>query len=190
MRQKNSSRDQLVRSSDRRIKHLMIQTLESFEDAFPDIDSTRDGEIFKAGLRTAFNDVMRAQRDELHDYEVEYRPLKLTNDNTLAVTRTFMQTVQKIEFGIDNQPYMRICVSEEHANVLDAIRAEFGAGVLYDTTDTLYQSDKQVVLEIVGVLSCVDRVLPRMDKYRLHPDVRKNYLRWRTEVVELYRNNG
>lgn len=182
MKKQNQSSDQLSKSLDRRSRHLMVQTLQRFEDAFPDVDNTRQGQIFKSDLRNMFNDVMRAQRDELNDYEVEYRPLRMTDNGTLAMTQSFMQTVQKVEFGSrGTTPFMKIFSSTEHARVLDAIRIEFGAGVLYPDAGGL-------VLEIVGTESCVNCVLPIMDKYRLMEQVGVKYREWRGEVVRHYRS--
>jgi hypothetical protein len=157
----------------------MIRTLEKFEKSFPGMQSEQDSQIFKGDLRTMFNDVIRAQRDELREYQVDYRPLKLTDDNILAMTRTFMETVQKIEFG--DKPSIRIYAASDKASVLDAIRAEFGTGVLYS-------SNESIVLEIVGVQSCVDCVLPIMDRYRLHDSKRSEYRLWRQEIVRTYRS--
>lgn len=185
MKKQNQSLDQLSKSLDRRSRHLMVQTLQKFEDAFPDVDNTRQGQVFKADLRNMFNDVMRAQRDELNDYEVEYRPLRITDNGTLAMTQSFMQTVQKVEFGSrGSTPFMKIFSSQEHARVLDAIRIEFGAGVLYMNTAT------EMVLEIVGVESCVNSVLSCMDRYRLHEKIGTAYKVWRSEVVRLYQEQG
>lgn len=157
----------------------MIRSLEKFEDRFPDLDDTREGQIYKGDIRNAFNDVIRAQRDELRDYDVDYRPLKLTDDNTLALTQTFMQTVQRIEF--DDKPSIRFHAGNDHRRVLDALRSELGTGVIVAENDGL-------VLEIVGVQSCVDSVLCIMDRYRLHAQVRTKYLEWRDQVVKLYRS--
>jgi len=160
----------------------MIQTLEQFEDMFPDIDSTKQGHIFKGGIRNAFNDVIRAQRDELLDYEVDFRPLRMTNDNVLAMTQTFMQTVQHVEMDIyADVPRLRIYGDKNRAKVLDSVRLEFGTGVIY-------QEDDRLVLEIVGTQSCVDCVLSIMDRYRLHANVHGKYQEWRSEVVRLYRS--
>jgi len=176
----NPSREQLSKSLDRRIKHLMIRVLEKFEDRFPDVDDTRDGQVFKGDMRTAFNDVIRAQRDELRDYDVEYRPLKLTDDNVLALTQTFMQTVQGIEF--DDKPSVRFYASHSYRNVLDALRNEIGVGVVYKDGDNL-------VLEICGVRDCVSSVLLIMDRYRLHTNVSSKYVIWRDNVVKMYQQS-
>lgn len=182
MKKQNQSSDQLSKSLERRSMHLMIQTLQKFEDAFPDVDQTRQGGIFKADLRNMFNDVIRAQRDELNDYEVEYRPLRITGNGVLALTQSFMQTVQKVEFGwTGEKPFLKIFSSRDHARVLDAVRIEFGAGVLY-------QQDDGLVLEIVGVEVCANSVLPLMDKYRLLEQVGAKYREWRVEVVRRYRS--
>lgn len=182
MSKSNPSRDQLSKSLDRRIRHLMIRTLERFEDAFPTEDESREGQVFKGDLRNMFNDVLRAQRDELHDYEIEYRPLRMTDDNVLAMTPTFLQSVQAIDMTVDgDMPCIRIYASHDHAKVLEAVRAEFGTGVVHA------ESAEQVVLEIVGVQSCVDSVLPIMDRYRLHASVRAKYQSWRSQVVKLYK---
>ena len=160
----------------------MIRMLEKFEDTFPDLDDTREGQIFKGDIRNVFNDAMRAQRDELRDYDVEYRPLQLTADNTLAMTQTFMKSVQRVEFGFgEAKPYLMMFADADHRKVLDALRLEFGAGVVHEDGESL-------VLEIVGTQSCVDCVLPIMDRYRLHSSVLSDYRAWRDQVVKLYRS--
>jgi hypothetical protein len=95
----NPSRDQLGKSTERRIKSLMIRTLEKFESLFPDIDNSHEGQLFKGDIRNIFNDAIRAQRSEFDDYSIEYRPLRMNPDNTLAITQSFIQTVQLMEFG-------------------------------------------------------------------------------------------
>lgn len=180
----NPSRDQLAKSLDRRIRNLMIRTLEQFEDSFPNEDNSRDGQIFKGNLRNMFNDVLRAQRDELHDYEIEYRPLRMTDDNTLAMTPAFLQTVQRIDLELlNNVPIIKLYSSADHAKVLEAVRSEFGTGVISRL------ADESLVLEIVGIRSMIDSVLPIMDRYSLHADVRAKYRAWRSEVVKLYRGD-
>lgn len=179
----NQSQEQLLLSTERRIKHLMVGTLESFEDRFPDLQSSRDGAIFKAGIRTKFNDALRAQRDELRDYDVEYRPLRIDPDaGTLTKTRTFMETVELIQFVEGDRPGIKIYAAPEKARVLESVRNEFGAGVLYLT------DDERIVLEIAGTESCAECVLSIMDKYRLADRVRKQYQSWRQHVVDQYRS--
>lgn len=185
MKNINQSLDQLSKSLERRSKHLMIQTLQKFEDAFPDVDQTREGKIFKTELRNMFNDVMRAQRDELNDYDIEYRPLRMSDNGTLAMTQSFMQTVQKVDFGFrDHIPFLKIFSNQEHVRVLDAIRIEFGCGVLYAL------ENGEVVLEIVGTKTCAECVLVLMDKYRLHDKTISAYRSWRSQVVKAYQEQG
>lgn len=157
----------------------MITILEKFEDRFPEIDDSRVGQVFKGDIRNAFNDVMRAERDELRDYDIEYRPLKFNDDSTLAMTRTFMKTVQKIEFG--DKPSIRFYAGMDHGRVLEALRDELGAGVIVNEGDVL-------TLDIAGIQSCVDSVLPLMDRYSIHSNLRPQYVKWRESVVDLYRN--
>lgn len=179
----NPSREQLSKSLDRRVKHLMIRMLEKFEDTFPDLEETREGRIFKTDIRNAFNDVMRAQRDEIRDYDVEYRPLQLTNDNILAITQTFLRTVQKVDFGFteDKNPYVEFYGSGESMSVLNALRAEMDAGILLNSKD-------EWSLLIAGTATVVNSVLPIMDRYRLHGSVAPEYGKWRDEVVRVYRS--
>jgi hypothetical protein len=177
MRQ-NLSKDQLKKSVERRVKHLMVQTLSNFDQSF---EKSRTGDIFKSTLKTACNDVIRAQRDELNDYEVEYRPLRLTDDNVLALTKTFMETVQRIDFVEGKNPRMIIRANKEKWKVMSAIRSEIGTGILYISGD-------EVRLEIVGLQSCVDFVLPVMDNYVINQDVRSRYTAWRLYIVNQYRS--
>lgn len=177
------SRDQLTRSLDRRIKHLMIRVLEKFEDRFPDVDDTRDGQVFKGDIRTAFNDVMRAQRDELRDYDIEYRPLQLTDDNVLAITQTFLRSVQRVDFGFTESysPYVEFYGDKNSAEVLAALRNEMEAGVII-------RDQNDLSLLITGVNTIVNSVLPIVDRYRLHSKVSPQYDEWRDQVVKSYRS--
>lgn len=176
---RNPSANQLTSSLDRRVKHLMINTLEKFEDRFPDINDSRSGQVFKGDLRNMFNDVMRAQRDELSDYDIDYRPLKITDDNVLAMTQTFMETIQKVEF--EDKPSIRFYASFDRRRVIEALRTEFDAGVIINDSTGL-------VLEIIGVEDMVRSVLPVMDRYRLHANVNPCYGKWREGIVKLYRS--
>jgi hypothetical protein len=160
----------------------MVQTLNQFEDRFPDIENSRDGSLFKSDIKTACNDVIRAQRDEIYDYDIEYRPLRLNTDQSLLVTKSFMEAVQRIEFIAGDKPAMKIYASSDRSRVLAAARAEFGVGVIY------HDSPDIIILEITGVDSCVNCVLNIMDKYRLHESVREQYKAWREYLVELYRS--
>jgi hypothetical protein len=178
---KRTSRDQLSDSLVRRQKHLMVKLLDSFERHYPEDPSGRTAALFKGDIKTACNDVIRCTRDELRDYTIEYTPLRLGDDNVLALTREFLQTVQKVEFDFSNQPCIRFYASNEKRRVLDAVRAEFGDGVMYE-------EDEGVVLQIVGLDSCVRSVLPIMDKYRFQSKVRVEYNVWRKEVVKAYKD--
>jgi len=190
----NPSREQLSKSFDRRTKHLMIRTLEKFEDTFPDLDETREGRIFKGDIRNAFNDVMRAQRDEIRDYDVDYRPLKMTDDNTLAMTQTFMQAVQGVNFGFSEEttlslrvrPFFEIYAATNKRHILESLRTEFGTGAVSNINRT--DTGEGLMLQIVGTQSCVDCVLPIMDRYRLHGVVEPKYAEWRDQVVKIYRS--
>ncbi len=183
-RRVNRSHEQLSKSQRRRLSHLMVQCLQKFESAFPDFEDSRDGGRYKNDLKNAFNDAMRAANDELNDYDIEYRPLRMGEDNILALTRTMMETVTKITFAAPYDPFggfpeMNIHAGADRAKVLDAVRAEFDAGVLFKDDDGL-------VLCIAGLQDCL-KAIPIMDKYRLAPGVRDQYKEWRQEVVAMYR---
>lgn len=175
------SREQLAKSNERRVKTLMVRTLTKFEDLYPHEQRSREAGVFKGEIKTMFNDVIRASRDELNDYEIDYRPLRVTNEDRLALTRTFLATVQKVEFGYHEKPFIKIYAHPDHLDVLRAIRSEFNAGVIY-------VSDGGIVLEIVGTEDCVKCVLPIMDRYALHSKVQTDYQSWRQEVVKKYRS--
>lgn len=178
----NPSREQLAKSQSRRVSALMVRTLQKFEDTFPDLDRTREGRTYKGDIKAMFNDVMRAARDELNDYVLDYRPLHLTENNTLAISRTFLETTQVIEFTFTDSgvPSVTFQAHMDKLPILEAMRAEFGAGVV------CIVGEDRGLLQIVGIEACVDSVLPRMDKFRLHSDVRQRYVEWRSQVVDRY----
>ena len=76
----------------------MVRLLESFERHYPEDNKSL---TFKSDIKTACNDVMRCTRDELRDYTVEYTPLRLDDNNSLALTRSFLETVKKVDFGFE-----------------------------------------------------------------------------------------
>jgi|APGre2960657404_1045060.scaffolds.fasta_scaffold07881_2 hypothetical protein len=176
------SRDQLLKSSERRIKHLMVQTLTKFEDRFQDLANSNYGEIFKSDLRNAFNDAIRAQRDELYDYQIEYRPLKLNSDNTIMATKTFLDALQSIEFIDGDRPGIRIKSHLQDSKLLDAIRSELGAGVLYSL-------EKVIIFEIRGLEDSINCVLPLLDRCKFNEGVRNKYLVWRKVIVTKYQGD-
>ena len=94
----NESQVFLSESIERRIKHLMIQTLNKFENNFTNLKDDHNGILYRNDIKNSFNDVIRATRDEIRDYEIEYRPMKLRENNILSLTKTFFETVKKIEF--------------------------------------------------------------------------------------------
>lgn len=173
----NASRDQLIKSQDRRLKHLMIRILEGFEN-YREIETQEDLK-YKAQIRTIFNDVIRAQREELREYEVEYCPLKVTNENTVIFTNQFLNNVHQIHYGFRAQkPYISIYGD---IRTLEALRAQFSSGVIF-------MEETKSVLEIVGLDNCINSVLPHIDKYLLASGSRLDYKKWRLEVIGIYRS--
>jgi hypothetical protein len=153
----------------------MVTTLCKFEEAFPDIAEERDGERFKSTIRTIFNEAIRANANELADYEVDFRPLRVT-DEAVTMTRTFMETVERIEFT--EVPGIKIYASAEKRKVLDAIRSELDGGIVYEYKEGL-------VLHIAGLEDCIS-VIPAFDLYRMLGPVKARYTEWRRRVVGMY----
>jgi len=174
------SHKQIARSLKRRWNHVMVNVLSRFEDTFPDMDDSPDGKRYKGLIKTMFNESMRATSDELNDYDIDFRPLRVT-DEAITMTRTFMETVEKIEFTDDDSiPSIKIHSSTEKGRVLDAIRAELEAGIVYE------HSAGQLVLVICGMNDCI-KVLPAMDRYRMMGAVRQRYADWRNQLISLYK---
>ncbi len=65
---------------------------------------------------------------------------------------------------------------------MDAVRNEFGTGVLYIDDS----NPNSIILEIVGLKPCIDIVIPIMDKYKLHTSVKDIYVNWRESLVKQY----
>lgn len=179
VRKTNRSHEQLAKSQRRRMNHLMVRCLEQFESIFPDAEKSRDGGRFKNDIKNAFNDAMRAATDELNDYTVEYRPLRMDADNILALTRTMMETVTKVSFSHEDVFACRIHSGPEKGRVMEAVRAEFECGVVAE-------DDAGLVLSIVGLRDCVNKVIPIMDRYRLAVGVRDEYKEWRAALIAAY----
>ena len=162
----------------------MVQLLEGFERRFPNLEGTRAAQTFKGDIKTACNDLMRCTRDELREYVIEYTPLRLDENSTLSLTREFLQTIQCVEFGLDTCPWICFYAGDDRRRVLEAVRAEFDEGVLFEV------GENEIVLQIVGLNSCIKSVLPIMDKYRFQPGVRSEYEIWRKEVVKTYKDKA
>lgn len=173
----NKSHQLLSSSLERRLKHLMIQILTKFEYEFVAVKDSQKGIFFRNEIKTAVNDVIRATRDELRDYQIEYRPLRINDDNRLCMTAEFLESIKQIEFT--NKPSIKIKASKDKIKILDAVRDELGCGILYYLADS-------IILEIVGVRDCINKVVPVMDNYNLNVTVRGKYTDWRYELVSKY----
>jgi len=176
-----TSKEILTESIERRMKHVMVQLLKQFEERFPALSDDQYGRLFKFDIKNQFNDAMRATRDEIRDYDVEYRPMRFNPDNTLSVTRAFMESINTITFN-DTRPGMRICTGNNPQNfrILEAIRREFGAGIVYKENNGCYTFD------IYGLDNCINVVIPFMDLYKLLSSVQTEYQAWRKKVVTMY----
>lgn len=168
------SRKVLSSSIERRMKHVMVRMLGEFDKRFPDTDA---GNLFKVDLKHAMNDMIRASRDEINDYDVEYRPVRLRPDNTLSITREFIQSIECVSFS-DTPISLAIMADKSKAKVLDALRNELDVGITYISGD-------QIVFKVCGIRDCL-LTLPFLDKYRLTPDVRDQYVKWRSNLVYSY----
>ncbi len=166
----------LKTSAQRRHKHLMIQLLRSFEEIFAPLQSGREAGIFKVGIRNAVNEASRASGDELDEYDIIHRPIRLTDDNILSVTRLFMESIEGVEF-IEEPFGIRVTASKGNARQLEALRSEIGIGIVY-------MKDDHAIYEAVGTEACVDHIIPVFDKYRLVN--RSSYLQWRQKVQGVY----
>jgi len=176
---KNISKETLRQSVSRRMNHMMVQILDQFDRKFAQSD---EGNLYKFNIKNVFNDAIRANDRELMDYDIEYRPLRFNPDNTISVTRTLIESIEKIEFL--PLPGIRITVSPDRLKILESIRYEFGAGLIYALpTNAVIQ---QIVFEINGLDNCVNLVIPFMDKYKLIAKVQEQYLQWRDLIVRQY----
>jgi len=178
---RKTSKDVLTESLERRMKHIMVQLLNQFDERFPDLREDQQGRLFKFDIKNQFNDAIRATRDEIRDYDIEYRPVRFNPDNTLSVTKAFIEGIQTITFN-DTEPGIRILAKNEQQNyrILEAIRRELDTGIIYiNSTATL-------TLDIYGLDSCVNCAIPFMDLYNLLSGVKEEYISWRKKVVELY----
>lgn len=179
----NRSKRELTNSIERRQRHIMVRLLTEFEGRFQDVAETARGNLFRVDIKHMMNDMMRATRDEIGDYEVEYRPLRIRHDNTLSVTKEFMETIECIEFGQDTPmtmtgSFLKITADKSRAKILDAMRRELGVGVTS-------LNDGKVVYMVAGMTDCL-RTLPFLDQYRLAAMVRDQYVSWRKHLVYSY----
>ena len=178
---KEVSNNTLTQSLERRMKHIMVQLLNQFDDRFPSLEDSQEGRLFKFDIKNQFNDAIRATRDELRDYDIEYRPVRFNPDNTLSVAKAFIEGVHSITFN-DLWPGMRIIARNEPQNlqIMHAIRRELKKGVVYQ------DESGSLVYDIYGLETCVDVAIPFMDLYRLVSDVQVEYANWRKKVIEQY----
>lgn len=171
----NRSKRVLANSLERRMKHVMVRMLTEFDKRFRE---TEDGNLFKIDFKHAMNDMIRASRDEINDYDIEYKPVRLRDDNVLSVTKEFMESIELVEFGSDPVSF-RITANRSMAKVLEALRNELDVGV------TFLEDDDKVVYAVCGVRDCLSS-LPFLDKYRLTANVREQYVQWRSRLVYYY----
>lgn len=179
---RKTSKEVLTDSVERRMKHIMVQLLNQFDERFPDLVDRQDGRLFKFDIKNQFNDAIRATRDELRDYDIEYRPVRFNPDNTLSVTKAFIEGVERFCFFIENdKPCFQILAGNDQFKILEAIRYEFGAGLIYSI-----DHNTGLAFELNGLDNAVNIVLPFMDKYKLLSKVSQEYMAWKEKVIEAY----
>jgi hypothetical protein len=179
---RKTSKDVLTESLERRMKHIMVQLLNQFDERFPDLREDQQGRLFKFDIKNQFNDAIRATRDEIRDYDIEYRPIRFNPDNTLSVTKAFIEGVQHIYFN-SISPGIKILAafSPDNCRILEAIRRELGTGIVYSSMD-----NKTVTFSVNGLENCIDAVIPFMDLYKLLSPVQSEYTAWRNIVIGVY----
>ncbi len=178
-----TSKEVLTESLERRMKHIMVQLLNQFDDRFPDLTDSQHGRLFKFDIKNQFNDAIRATRDEVRDYDIEYRPVRFNPDNTLSVTKAFIEGIQTITF-IDTRPGMDIYVANTQQNlrILQAIRRELGGGIV------CLEGTGSLAFRIHGLEQCINSVIPFMDLYNLLTDVQVEYVAWKKKIISWYVN--
>jgi hypothetical protein len=154
----------------------MIRLLEKFEDSFPDIEDRTPGLIFKGDIKAILNDAIRAHRDELYDFDIEYRPFKWEKGN-IKVTPEALKVINNIEFSENS---IKIASNKNNERLLYSVRNEFGCGVVY-----LY--DDSIFFEVKGIASCVECVIPILDTLI---GKNKEYIKWRKKIIENYLEIG
>jgi hypothetical protein len=169
------SKNILVESLERRMRHSMIRLLEEFDKRFSESDN---GNLFKIDIKHTMNDMIRASRDELNDYDIIYKPIKIRPDNTLSMTTQFMESIQRVEFSTVDISF-KIIADKTKVKVLDALRKEINAGI------TFLDDNEKVVYIVAGINDCISS-LPFLDRYRFVPSVRAEYVKWRSRLVYLY----
>lgn len=174
------AKDILSSSLEKRLRHAMVQTLNEFDDRFDDLSDSDRGRLFKIDLKNMFNDIIRANRDELVDYDITYRPIRLRPDNILYTTNQFMEAIEVIEFSPNEteNPWFRIYADPSKITIFDAIRDEFKVGV------SMFENNK-ITYNVCGITDCL-KILPFLDRYKLLSSVRQKYNVWRDNLVHLY----
>jgi len=171
-----SDTDILSRSVERRFKHVMVRILDEYDNRHQESESDI-GRLFKIDVRNLLNDMIRCTNSEMRDYEVQYRPIKFNNDNTLSVTRTFLSSLEVIDFN--DSPSVTFRAHHTKRNVIQSMRDELGAGVIY-------RDGEDIIYSIVGASACIDFVLPFLDRYRLTNTKAEEFRAWRARLVNNY----
>lgn len=176
IRRKITDKDVLSKSIERRFRHAMVRILNEYDVRHTESDSEL-GNLFKIDIKNMFNDMIRCTNSEMNDYEIVYRPVRFNNDNKLSVTRTFLESLEKIDFG--DEPSVRFIADISHSSVLQSLRDELGSGILYN-------NDTHCIYIVVGAEACVDFAIPFLDRYKLHPTKREEFKEWRRKLVQKY----
>lgn len=178
---KDSSRNQLSKSLQRRLNHMMIQVLTQFENQFSEVKDDKPGSLYRFNVRNVVNDVIRASQQELQDYDIDYRPLRVRGDSVLSMTKEFMESIESIDFiWKDGTPGVHIHANQDRMRILAAVRSELECGVIYS------DGYGDLVLSVFGIEDCIDSMVPFLDKFTLISGVRQGYQDWRADLVARY----
>ncbi len=177
-KRQTTSHDILSKSQSRRLTYLLGKTLQMIDDSFPESNTSIN---LKHSIKTVFNDVIRSQRDELEDYSVEYTPLRFKDDNILCLSSTMLSVINNIKFELSPARVLFFSNGDKF-RPLNAIRSEIDAGIIS------YCDNNSLLLEVVGLYDCINKVIPVLDRFILSDKDKVNYIEWRRQLIALYRH--
>jgi hypothetical protein len=174
MKKKDS--DVLIASLQRRLKHLMVRVLDESDNRLTGAVDPSVLEAFKVDIKHGFNDAIRANDSEIRDYEINYRPIRWNPDNSLFMTRTFIENLQSITFSAESVTFTS---KADDYRILASLRDEVGAGVVnFDKDIACYR--------VVGLNDCINHIIPLLDRLTLKQLIQSDYQAWRQEIVKAY----
>lgn len=166
--------EMLELSVQRKIKSIYAKSLDEIEKHLPEVISDTRYEVIRNNILNHGNDSLRAFKNEIRSYRIEYKPIERVN-NEMKVEKEILDIIMRANFSYFKKPVVKLTSSKK--GLLEAIRNEISAGIL------VYISNENYELVLAG-MEIVRVFIPVFSRF--YSADNQTYSKWLGQVYDYY----